>query len=105
MRDARKLFRLFKTINEYQKLLDLLGKAHQMGVDEVLGILTRIFFGLYWIFDNLAILRKIGVISGESKVMSKKGATCWLLALIANLILTIKKLIAMNKERSKASMY
>jgi len=26
MRDARKLFRLFKSINEYQKILDLLAK-------------------------------------------------------------------------------
>jgi hypothetical protein len=27
MRDARKLFRLFKSINEYQKLIELLKKG------------------------------------------------------------------------------
>lgn len=47
MRNARKLFRLFKTINEYQKLVEILGKRGNT-TDKVLNALNRIFFGLYW---------------------------------------------------------
>ena len=47
MRNARKLFRLFKSINEYQKLVDILGKKGNT-LDKVLNILSRVFFLLYW---------------------------------------------------------
>lgn len=47
MRNARKLFRLFKTINEYQKLVEILTKKGN-SFDKALNALNRIFFGLYW---------------------------------------------------------
>lgn len=47
MRNARKLFRLFKTINEYQKLVEILAKKGST-FDKVINALNRIFFGLYW---------------------------------------------------------
>ena len=62
MRDARKLFRLFKSLNEYKKLMDLLKKDQSLE-DLILSIITRIGFLLYWIFDNLAILSKIKILS------------------------------------------
>lgn len=90
MRDARKLFRLFKTINEYKKIQDLLSKGGMDQVDLVLNIVTRLAFGAYWAFDNLAILSKLKVINKDPKPYGKTGALFWLIALISNLILVIK---------------
>ena len=103
MRDARKLFRLFKTINEVKKIQDLL-KA-ELTTENVLSILVRVFFGIYWFFDNLNILSKIKILSHDPKRMGKLGATFWLLALVTNLILLVKQLIAnvekVNKVKAK----
>jgi hypothetical protein len=62
MRDARKLFRLFKTVNEYKKIEDLLKKNPEMSFANALAVLTRAFFGVYWIYDNLNILSKLKII-------------------------------------------
>ena len=103
MRDARKLFRLFKTINEVKKIQDLL-KA-ELTMENVLSILVRVFFGIYWFFDNLNILSKIKILSHDPKKMGKLGATFWLLALATNLVLLVKQLVAtvakVNKVKAK----
>lgn len=92
MRDARKLFRLFKTVNEIKKIKDIL--SQNVNLEGILNIIIRGFFGLYWLFDNLNILSKIKVLSGpDPKQMAKIGSTFWLLALATNLILLIKNLL------------
>ena len=103
MRDARKLFRLFKTVNELKKMQDFL--KQDMTTDNILNLIVRGFFGLYWIFDNLNILSKIKILSYDNKQMAKMGATCWLLALVTNLILLIKTLIATNAKMAKMGKY
>lgn len=90
MRDARKLFRLFKSINEAKKIKDLLNEERTL--DNMLNILVRGFFLLYWFFDNLNILSKIKILSEDPKRMAKIGATFWLLALVTNLVLLFKNL-------------
>ena len=57
MKDARKLFRLFKTINECHKIIELLKKKDDDDLNKILVILQRAFFGLFWFFDNLVILK------------------------------------------------
>ena len=96
MRDARKLFRLFKTLNEAKKIRDYLGQ--DMTVDNILNILVRAFFGAYWIFDNLNILSKIKILSYDNKTMAKTGAKFWLLALLTNLVLLIRNLLSNFKK-------
>ena len=58
MADARKLFRLFKTINEYQLTKDFIDKppADWDELDFLFNILIRLGFAGYWVFDNLFIL-------------------------------------------------
>lgn len=51
------------------------------------------FFLLYWLFDNLSILTKLGLLSLDAKDLGKKGATCWFIALLATLALTIKNIV------------
>ena len=103
MRDARKLFRLFKTINEANKIKELM--KHEPTVDNSLNIMVRGFFGVYWLFDNLNILSKIKILQHDPKQMAKIGSTFWLLALVANLILLIRNLIANNNSLKKTKKY
>ena len=99
MRDARKLFRLFKTVNEIKKIKDLL--SQDLNLEGMLNMVIRGFFGLYWLFDNLNILSRIKVLSGpDPKRMAKIGSTFWLLALVTNLVLLVKKLLD-NVSKSK----
>ena len=77
-------------MNEVKKMKDLLKQERTL--DNILNLLFRGFFGLYWIFDNLNILSKIKILSYDNKRMAKIGATFWLLALLTNLILLLKNL-------------
>lgn len=72
--------------------------AKDMTADNMLSIAIRVFFGVYWFFDNLNILSKIKILDFDSKKMAKWGATFWLLALLTNLILLIKQLAANLKK-------
>lgn len=96
MRDARKLFRLFKSVNEFKKMKDLW--KQNRSIDNILNLLIRGFFSLYWIFDNLNILSKIKILDFDNKKMGKIGSTFWLLALVTNLILLLKELITNLKK-------
>jgi hypothetical protein len=98
MRDSRKLFRLFKTLNEYKKIEDLLKKNPDLNFNSILLILTRAFFGVYWIFDNLNILSKLKIIEKDPKPYGKTGAFFWLLALLTNLVTIIKDIIENEKK-------
>jgi hypothetical protein len=63
MRDARKLFRLFKSLVEYQKIQQLLkvkGPQHK----QILNVLARLGFFFYWVFDNIQILAKVKFLEG-----------------------------------------
>lgn len=61
-------------------------------------MLTRAFFGVYWILDNLNILAKLKIIQGDPKKFGKLGATFWLLALITNLISIVRD-FAINENK------
>ncbi|KAL4493142.1 hypothetical protein ABPG72_003227 [Tetrahymena utriculariae] len=93
MKDARKLFRLFKTINEIQKIQELLNKKDNDEINKALNILVRAFFGLYWYFDNLVILKSVNFIKGDPKPDNKKGSTCWLIALLLSIAQNIRNLL------------
>lgn len=67
MKDARKLFRLFKTVNEIQKIIDLINKKDADEINKALNLLVRVFFGLYWYFDNLVILKTVKFLQGDHK--------------------------------------
>ena len=54
---ARKLFRLFKSFNEYITIRGYLKQGLIM--DNILPIAARLGFLFYWLFDNLAVLIKV----------------------------------------------
>lgn len=103
MRDARKLFRLFKSVNEAKKIKDLTNGV--LDVNLGLNILIRAFFLLYWFFDNLNILSKIKLLDFDPKKMAKIGSTFWLIALVTNLVLLVRNLLANLKKCSDLKKY
>lgn len=94
MRDARKLFRLFKFVNEYHKMLEIASKGSLDQVEYFLSLSSRLGFLLYWFFDNLVILCKVKMLSYDAKPLTKAGSTFWFLALVAALITNIRSLYA-----------
>lgn len=71
----------------------------------MLNIIVRGFFLLYWFFDNLNILSKIKILGQDPKKMAKIGATCWLLALLTNLILLARNLLANCNQTKELKRY
>jgi hypothetical protein len=55
---GRKLFRLFKSINEYVNIKKFL-QGDLPPVDKYFSVATRLAFLFYWVFDNLGVLVKI----------------------------------------------
>mmetsp|Transcript_30100 Transcript_30100/g.22357 ORF Transcript_30100/g.22357 Transcript_30100/m.22357 type:complete len:149 (+) Transcript_30100:101-547(+) len=101
MRDARKLFRLFKTLVEYQKVLNLL---KQSGSDPkvILSILSRASFGCYWVFDNLSILSKIKFLENvDTKKASQRAARFWFFGLIFGIAVTFVQLYELLNEEKQ----
>lgn len=93
MRDARKMFRLFKSLNELQKILEFVNKGSSDQVDLLLNLLNRAAFFLYWVFDNIAILSTIKFLSKDPKTYNKFGAFFWFWALVLAIIQTLRKLV------------
>lgn len=103
MKNARKLFRLFKTLNEYQKFMEIISKGDLDQV-AILNALSRGAFGLYWIFDNLSVLSTVKFLKFDSKQMNKYGAFWWFIALLlgqAVAIITLADLASQEKQLLK----
>lgn len=76
-----------------------------MSLANILAILTRAFFGVYWIYDNLNILSRIKIIEKDSKQFAKTGAFFWLLALLTNLIAVVREIILNEKKLDHIKRY
>lgn len=63
MTTARRIFRLFKSLNEYVAIKKLLASDHSK-LDVFMQVTTRVAYLFYWLFDNLAVLIKIKLIRG-----------------------------------------
>jgi len=100
MKIARKLFRLFKSINEYQKITAILNKGNLSQAD-TLNALSRLAFLLYWFFDNLTVLGAIKFLNLDPKQMNKYGAFWWLIGLVLGQAVSFIKLSEIAAEESK----
>jgi hypothetical protein len=81
MKTARKLFRLFKSVNEYHKIMAILAKG-DLSQKDMLNAGSRLAFLLYWFFDNLVVLSSVKFLNYDAKQMNKYGAFWWLVGLI-----------------------
>ena len=98
---ARKLFRLFKSFNEYQTIKKTLG-GDAKPVDKYLAIATRLAFLFYWLFDNIFVLIKIKFIkTWDMKNALRRANKAWFLGLILTLIGGIRQMIMLASETKK----
>eukprot|EP00388_Colpodella_angusta_P031377 GDKK01022599.1.p1 GENE.GDKK01022599.1~~GDKK01022599.1.p1 ORF type:complete len:252 (-),score=68.52 GDKK01022599.1:63-818(-) len=98
--DARKIFRVGKSANEYMKIRELLKTE---SADKYTNILCRSAFFGYWVFDNLQILSKVGFLKGDTKQYGKKAATFWLVGLILSIFLELYKLHKIQQKEAAAA--
>lgn len=106
MRDARKLFRLFKSLMEYQKVMQF-SKQKMPQHKKLLSILSRLGFLFYWVFDNLSILGKIKYLEGvDINKAAKRASFFWLLGLIFSVILVLIQMYetAVEEAQLKAQL-
>ena len=99
--DARKMFRLAKSMNEYDTISKLLSSTSSDNVSFALTLLARSSFFVYWIFDNLGILSKIKVIKVDAKTWSKPGATAWMIGILFSLATLIRTLLGSYAQESQ----
>ena len=81
MKNARKMFRLFKTFQEYLKAKELLGKG-ELDHRVIIFVLARAAMGGYWVFDNLSVLSALKVLKYDAKSIAKIGGTFWFFGLL-----------------------
>lgn len=99
MKTARKLFRLFKSINEYHKFLDFISKKELTQVD-MLNAASRIAFLLYWFFDNLTVLSSVKFIKYDAKQMNKYGSFWWFVGLVLGQAVSVIKLSELTQQEA-----
>ena len=87
MSNARKLFRMLKSLAEVQKIEALLQKVGTMDLWRfILKLIPRVAFCLYWVFDTLLIMGKIKVLPNlDMAWVSYKWATCWTIANLSSI--------------------
>ena len=97
---ARKLFRLFKSFNEWVTIKGYLkGDAPW---DNWLPIISRVAFLFYWFFDNLVVLIKVKFIqSMDLKSVSRKASKCWLTGIWLCMIIGLLGLAKTAKEEAQ----
>lgn len=78
--------------------MEFVNKKDNDEVNKALNIMVRVFFGLYWYFDNLVILKTVKFMKGEYKSDSKNGSTCWLIALLCSLVQNGRNLLRSFEE-------
>ena len=91
-RDARKMFRLWKFVHEYQTIMKAVS---DIGIDlpeMILQVLTRSTFFVYWIFDNLQFLSSIKFLKFDPVALGKKSNTAWFIGVALSLISLVRNL-------------
>jgi len=103
MSNARKLFRVLKSLIEYKKINDLLGKANSKPLYKlILQLAPRIAFFFYWIFDTFIVLGKIKVLPNlDLKSITRKWALLWTFANFTSVLGAIVELVEFSKEEAR----
>lgn len=91
-RDARKMFRLWKFVHEYQAIGKALSDISIDLPEMILQILARSTYFLYWIFDNLQCLAAIKFIKMDPVSLGKKSNLAWFIGVVFTLISLVRNL-------------
>jgi peroxin-11B len=85
-RDARKIFRLGKFINEIHAISAVLNNLSIDLPEMVLQLLIRSSYFVYWVLDNLGTLCTIKLIKLDPAKFSKNSNKAWFTAIVFSLI-------------------
>jgi len=64
--------------------------------------LTRVSFGLYWIFDNISVLSTIKFFKFDAKFHIKYGGVFWFTALLLSIVQDFRTLLMNFKQEIDA---
>lgn len=99
MRDARKLFRLLKTLNEIANLVDVFEKrSHQANstTEDILSrqlfVTSKLGYAWYWMFDNMTIMASFFGSWRHEQVLSKLAACGWVVGLLPQIATDVRDL-------------
>lgn len=99
--DARKIFRLGKSVNEYTKLKEIANGKEPDTLVKAANFLSRAGFLAYWVYDNLFILAKVKFIVGDQAKYNKRAALFWTIGLLFGVLLELYKLHkSLEQERA-----
>ena len=99
-RDCRKILRLFKWLNEYDKLTTLLSSpSTPHSTRQQLLVLSAVGMSAYWFFDNLTYLVKGGMLK-DNPQYAKLSMLGWNVGLTCSMIIDTQTLID-NLQRER----
>lgn len=92
------LFRLLKSITEYEKLMDILGNPGSDELTTFLNIINHLSYFMFWIFDNLYILTLMKFLKKDKNFLLKVASYFWLSALISLFFANLRKYHNLKKN-------
>ena len=93
---SRQMWRLFKWTNVWAKQYKTTNDGGV--VLDVLGALSDLGLFLYYLFDNLTFVHKVGLVKGNVPTASQRAGKFWLLSTLASLASAIYKLVLLEKN-------
>lgn len=99
-RDARKVFRLGKSLNELHSILSISRSSELTHSDKTYHILSRAGFMVYWLLDNIYILSLYDIIVFDYSPLSKWQNGAWFIALLLALVLNLRNLLKSFTEEA-----
>ncbi len=105
-KDARKIFRLFKSINEYEGMTYILFNEEE-SLTNLLKLFSRACYFFYWAFDNASILSKIKLFRFNYQKPYRIGYHFWFAALAFMNVCLMAELYfdVDNKKKIEADAY
>ena len=103
MSNARKLFRVLKSLMEYKKINAILGQADTTPIHRVILLLIpRISSFFYWILDTIIVLAKIKFLKNiDIPWVTYRHAFLWTITNFAQAFTAILDLLSLAKEEAK----
>jgi len=99
MGTARKLFRLFKSLMEYKKIMALLKNSTMEATEKYLNVICRLAFFFYWVFDNIQVLTKVKFFSFmELKTATRYAQKFWLSGIFLSIVIAVMNMQKTAKQ-------
>lgn len=86
---SRKVFRLGKTLNEYQKAMEALESTSLDPTTRSVTLVGKAAMGAYWALDNASWLSSYKVIDADKESLSLHANRGWAVGTLASLVLAV----------------